>query len=175
MLLRRFLKDRKGASEIVGTALFLVILFFFFTNVFLWHDQVTREMDQVVVDRMNSGIKLDFMEDTGSAIVLTVRNVGGLDVTLSRLWIVNITQSVVSYDDHVFGDFEPWAIHIAAGGQRNVTLRLEGTENSVVDGKVDVKVDEDGSVIVNYFPPSENVTFRVLTKRANTAACSLEL
>ena len=173
MLLRRFLKDRKGASEIVGTALFLVILFFFFSNVFLWHDQVTREMDQVVVDRMNSGIKVDFIEDDGSVIVLTVSNVGGLDVSLSRLWIVNSTQSLVSNDDHVFGDFEPWNIHITAGGQRNVTLTLEGIENSVVDGKVNVKV-EDGSVIVNYFPPSENVTFRVLTKRANIAGCNLK-
>jgi hypothetical protein len=158
----------------VGTALFLVILFFFFSNVFLWHDQITREMDQVVVDRMNSGIKLDFMEDTGSVIVLTVSNVGGLDVRLSRLWIVNSTQSGVSNDDHVFGDFEPWDIHIAAGGQRNITLMLEGTENSVVDGKVDVKVYEDRSVIVNYFPPSENVMFRVLTNRANIAGCNLK-
>ena len=121
--MRRFLKDRKGASEIVGTALFLVILFFFFSNVFLWHDQVTREMDQVVADRMNSGIRVEaFFNDT--AVWLKVDNVGGLDVSLSRLWIVNSTQSLVSNDDHVFGDFEPWNIHIAAGGQRNVILTL---------------------------------------------------
>ena len=174
MLLRRFLKDRKGASEIVGTALFLVILFFFFSNVFLWHDQITREMDQVVVDRMNSRIKLDFIEDVGSAIVLRVSNVGGLDVTLSRLWIVNSTQDIVSNDDHVFGDFEPWDIHITGGGQRNVTLTLEGIDNEIVDGKVGVKVYDDGSVIVNYFPPSDNVIFRVLTKRANIAVCNLK-
>ena len=169
MLLRRFLKDRKGASEIVGTALFLVILFFFFSNVFLWHDQVTREMDQVVVDRMNSGIRVEVVE--GSPVVLEVTNVGGLDVTLSRLWIVNSTQSVGSGVDHVFADFEPYDIHVAAGARKNITL----SDVTLFDGD-SIQVSGNGdSVVVDYAPPSVGtVLFRVLTKRANTAACSLD-
>jgi hypothetical protein len=165
-MMRRFLKDRNGASEIVGTALFLVILFFFFTNVFLWHDQVTREMDQVVVDRMNSGVRVEaFFDDT--AVWLMVDNVGGLDVALSRLWII-------TDDAHLFADFESKDIHVAAGCHRNVTL--SGVTVFVGEDEVRVRVDGGGSVFVDYAPSSGvTVVFRVLTKRANTAACSLTL
>ena len=173
MLLKRFRRDRRGASEIVGTALFLVILFFFFSNVFLWHDQVTREMDQVVVDRMNSGVRIEAFVN-GTSVWLEVVNVGGLDVTLSRLWIINSTQSVGSGDDHVFADFEPYDVHVAAGSHRNITL--SGVTMMVGENEVRVRVYADGSVFVDYAPPSGvTVVFRVLTKRANTAACSLEL
>lgn len=55
----KLLKNKKATAEIVGTALFLVILFFFFTNVFLWHDRATREMDQVTADKMNSAVKME--------------------------------------------------------------------------------------------------------------------
>jgi len=172
-MLRRFRRDRRGASEIVGTALFLVILFFFFTNVFLWHDQVTREMDQVVVDRMNSGVRVDVFSNA-TDVWLKVDNVGGLGVTLSRLWIVNSTQSVGSVDDHLFADFENFSVYVAAGGHRNITLRLAGANSADDQGKVDVSVIGD-SVFVDYAPVSGvRVTFRVLTKRANSAARSLE-
>jgi hypothetical protein len=53
------MKNKKGTAEIVGTALFLVILFFFFSNVFLWHNSVTREMDQLIADKMNSAVRLE--------------------------------------------------------------------------------------------------------------------
>jgi hypothetical protein len=162
VLLRRFRRDRRGASEIVGTALFLVILFFFFTNVFLWHDQVTREMDQVVVDRMNSGIKVTVAE-VSPVVVLRVDNVGGLDVTLARLWII-------TDDYHWFADFEGENVHVAAGGHRDITLG--DVTVPVGENEVNVWVDIGGSVFVDYAPASE-VTFRVLTKRANTAGCSL--
>ena len=175
-MLRRFRRDRRGASEIVGTALFLVILFFFFSNVFLWHDQVTREMDQVVVDRMNSGIGVEPFDESGirvgifdgSPVVLRVDNFGGLDVTLSRLWISNSEQSVGWENDHVPVDFEPYNVHIMAGDQKDITLTFDG-------GMVSVSVDGH-SVYAKYAPPPEGrVMFRVLTKRANSAACSLEL
>jgi hypothetical protein len=58
-MIKRLLKNRAGTAEIVGTVLFLVILFFFFSNVFLWHDQVTREIDQIVSDKMNSPVRLE--------------------------------------------------------------------------------------------------------------------
>ncbi|MGA2767717.1 MAG: hypothetical protein ABSF24_05310 [Candidatus Bathyarchaeia archaeon] len=57
--MKRLLKNRSGTAEIVGTVLFLVILFFFFSNVFLWHNQVTREMDQVVADKTNSAVRIE--------------------------------------------------------------------------------------------------------------------
>jgi hypothetical protein len=58
-MLRRLCKSRRGTAEIVGTVLFLVILFFFFSNVFLWHNQVTREMDQLVADKTNSAVRIE--------------------------------------------------------------------------------------------------------------------
>ncbi|MGD0978149.1 MAG: hypothetical protein ABR962_03295 [Candidatus Bathyarchaeia archaeon] len=58
-MLRRLHKSRRGTAEIVGTILFLVILFFFFSNVFLWHNQVTREMDQLVADKTNSAVRIE--------------------------------------------------------------------------------------------------------------------
>jgi hypothetical protein len=58
-VLKKLLKTKKGTAEIVGTALFLVILFFFFSNVFLWHNRATREMEQVVADKMNSAVRIE--------------------------------------------------------------------------------------------------------------------
>ena len=161
-MLRRFLDDRKGASEIVGTALFLIILFFFFSNVFLWHNQITSQMDQVVADRMNSAIRMDaFFNDTD--IWLVVVNVGGLDVSLSRLWII-------TDEAHLFADFGLDAVHVGAGRQFNITISNE--TGSVIDGRVDVFLGSD-PIEVEYQPPVGYTTvFRMITKRANTAACS---
>lgn len=58
-MLRRLRKSRGGTAEIVGTVLFLVILFFFFSNVFLWHNQATQEMDQVIADKTNSAVRIE--------------------------------------------------------------------------------------------------------------------
>jgi hypothetical protein len=58
-MLKKLLKNRMGTAEIVGTVLFLVILFFFFSNVFLWHNQVTREVDQVIADKTNSPVRIE--------------------------------------------------------------------------------------------------------------------
>jgi hypothetical protein len=58
-MLKKLLKNRVGTAEIVGTVLFLVILFFFFSNVFLWHNQVTREVDQVIADKTNSAVRIE--------------------------------------------------------------------------------------------------------------------
>ena len=162
-MLRRFLKDKKGASEIVGTALFLIILFFFFSNVFLWHNQITSQMDQVVADRMNSGIRMDvFSNDTD--IWLTVVNVGGLDVSLSRLWII-------TDDEHLYADFGLDVVHVGAGRQLNITI--SNVTGPVSGGEVQVFGDLD-PIVVQYQPPVGYTTvFRMITKRANTAACSL--
>jgi len=67
-MLMGMLKNRRGTAEIVGTVLFLVILFFFFSNVFLWHNQVTREMDGLVGDKMSSAIKIDTAVRSGEPV-----------------------------------------------------------------------------------------------------------
>jgi hypothetical protein len=155
-------KDRKGASEIVGTALFLIILFFFFSNVFLWHNQITSQMDQVVADRMNSGIRMDVSSDNDT-IWLTVDNFGGLDVSLSRLWII-------TNETHLFADFGLDEVYVGAGRQFNITI--SNVTGPVTDGRVQVFGDSD-PIIVQYQPPAGYTSvFKMITKRANTAACS---
>jgi hypothetical protein len=67
-MLRKLLKNRVGTAEIIGTVLFLVILFFFFSNVFLWHNQVTREMDQLIADKTNSAVRIETTALTGTPV-----------------------------------------------------------------------------------------------------------
>lgn len=66
--MKKLLRNRSGTAEIVGTVLFLVILFFFFSNVFLWHNQVTREMDQIVADKTNSAVRIETTALTGTPV-----------------------------------------------------------------------------------------------------------
>ena len=56
MLFNRLLKNKKGTAEVIGSVMFIVILLFFFTNVYLWHDAATKEMNQMYVDRINTPI-----------------------------------------------------------------------------------------------------------------------
>jgi hypothetical protein len=81
-MFKRIIHDKKGVAEIVGTVLFIIILIFFFTNVYLWHDSAVRERDTLSLQRINSRIEV-----TAYADGLIVKNVGGYDVALSRLWI----------------------------------------------------------------------------------------
>jgi hypothetical protein len=68
-MLRRLLKNRVGTAEIVGTVLFLVILFFFFSNVFLWHNKVSREMDQLNADKTNSAVRIEAQVLPGNPVI----------------------------------------------------------------------------------------------------------
>jgi hypothetical protein len=330
--MKRLLKNRSGTAEIVGTVLFLIILFFFFSNVFLWHNQVTREMDQVVADKTNSPVRIettvlagdpvhsnqediatsapvaaydpvstenrdsysrtiqestyraypyrscsldvnytfdskvntpekmrliadirlsvyasyvdpnepcflyilnpfddawmdtglrvmngyrwsnitlsfpdsyidmagririrfadassqfglndtvqgtlniDCMEVVADQIALEVTNLGGSDATLSRLWIVNATQTRDTQTDHVYADFKttPDGALVAGGSTRTIVLSTETT----FTGEGSIQVNENGdNLIVSYAPAAgQTLIFRVLTTLGNTAACSI--
>ena len=88
----KFLGDHRGTAEIVGTVMFLVILLFVFTNIYLWHDNVTREMNGMLAEKMNSpvSIKLYFKVVEG-LVGLDITNNGGFEVGLSRLWLITVT------------------------------------------------------------------------------------
>jgi hypothetical protein len=81
-LIKSLLKNKKGTAEVIGTVMFIVILLFFFTNVYLWHDAATKEMNDLYVKRINSPITITVSETT-----LTVTNEGGESASLSRLWV----------------------------------------------------------------------------------------
>jgi hypothetical protein len=155
--LSKLKKSRSGTAEIVGAVMFLVILLFFFSNVFLWHNQATREMDSVILDRVNSHVSIEIVNVTLGSFILQVTNNGGVGFSLSRLWI--ITQ-----DDHNYAHFEEDTIWISGGDKLNITL-ISPTQ-----------YESDGSYLVNglsvYYEPYANTTtiFKILTTLGNTAA-----
>ncbi len=57
-MLKRLIKNRKGTAEVIGTIMFIVILLFFFTNVYLWHDAATKEMNDMYVEKINAPITM---------------------------------------------------------------------------------------------------------------------
>jgi archaellum component FlaF (FlaF/FlaG flagellin family) len=123
--LNRFLRNRRGTAEIVGTLMFLVILLFFFSNVYLWHDQATREMDDLVLDKLNSPVEMvGSINQTSNTLQLNVTNNGGVGVWLSRLW--NITSGYPSYQDYNIwlAGGETWEIDLGSPPSENATFRI---------------------------------------------------
>jgi P pilus assembly chaperone PapD len=82
-LIRRFLKNKKGVAEVIGSVMFLVILLFFFTNVYLWHDAATKEMNDLQIQKINTKIDASITP----AGILQVTNNGAMDVSLATLWV----------------------------------------------------------------------------------------
>jgi len=146
--LLRLLRCRRGTAEIVGSVMFLLIMIFFFTNVFLWHDNATREMDDALSEKMNSLVSIQVVNANASeGLQLQVTNNGGVGVELSRLWIIVYggTGDHTYYDD--FREYK-W---VAAGDS------------------VDILPDWwfDATVLIG-----KEVAFKVVTVRGNMAACS---
>ena len=51
--MRIFIKNRKGTAEVIGTIMLIIILLFFFTNVYLWHDAATKDANQLYVKQIH--------------------------------------------------------------------------------------------------------------------------
>jgi hypothetical protein len=86
MLIKRLLKNKKGTAEVIGSVMFIVILLFFFTNVYLWHDAATKEMNDMYVQKLNSPIVATVSIEVGQS-TLIVTDKGGVDATLSSYWV----------------------------------------------------------------------------------------
>jgi len=162
---RKLLGDRKGTAEIVGSVMFLVILLFVFTNVYLWHDSASREMNGVRAEKMNTPISIEAPEVGGADLVVT--NKGGFEVGLSRLWLINSTSG-----DHYYADLEPFKVHVAAGVEFPLVF-TDGPAVFNVDGSVSAVWNEDGYVIV-YYPNDQVAVCKILTTLGNMAACTYE-
>jgi hypothetical protein len=85
-LIKRLLKNNKGTAEVIGSVMFIVILLFFFTNVYLWHDAATKEMNDMYVQKLNSPIVATVSIENGQ-YTLIVTDKGGVDATLSSYWV----------------------------------------------------------------------------------------
>jgi len=159
--LNRLLNDRRGTAEIVGSVMFLLIMMFFFTNVFLWHDRVTQEMDGVLSDRMNSQISANWVSTTENEGLLNVTNNGGTEVALSRLWIT-------SGEEHFYAELENQSIWVAAGA--TVTIEVGGPPG--YEGQRPLEVNGSGQNVTVVYDAALAESFKILTVRGNTAACS---
>jgi hypothetical protein len=126
-LIRRLLKNKKGVAEVIGSVMFLVILLFFFTNVYLWHDAATKEMNDLYVQKINSPITISVINNDPHQ--LNVTNRGGLDAKLSILWVdAGSTGSPDRY--HGFFNLEQLNIVVSAGASISVPWNDAGTLNS---------------------------------------------
>ena len=152
--LSKLRNDRRGTAEIVGSVMFLVILLFAFTNVYMWHDSASREMTGLLAEKLNTPVTI-----TVEAGHLIVTNNGGFEVTLSRLWL--ITDS-----GHYPANLEPYDLRVAAGKSVTVEFR-SGAVNG--DGFVSVSVDDD-SVLVDYSIHNGDIC-KILTTLGNMATC----
>jgi archaellum component FlaF (FlaF/FlaG flagellin family) len=144
--------------------MFLLIMMFFFTNVFLWHDRATREMDGVLSEKMNSQVSIQVVSmnvsETKPDMRLNVTNNGGVGVVLSRLWIID-------NNGHKYADLEKGQEIWVFPGQA-IELRLVGP---TLLGDNDFSFEVDGQTI-HYVPNAGLVTFKILTTLGNMAACS---
>jgi hypothetical protein len=125
-----------------------------------------------VNDTVSGTLYVAYVAVFADSVVLKVTNLGGTDATLSRLWMVNATQTDAQ-TDHVYADFETVSNDTLVAGGSSRTIMLS-TETALVDGEDSILVTADGDgLAVHYVPPAgQTVIFRVLTTLGNTAACS---
>jgi hypothetical protein len=118
-MMRNLLKNRKGTAEVIGSIMFIVILLFFFTNVYLWHDAAVKDADAMYLKQVNAGMDLNWADKTH--LVVTAE---GSDIVLSRLWIVESGVNGM----HLFANLtlttNPEGLPVSAG--QSVTFSFTG-------------------------------------------------
>lgn len=88
--LKRFTSNRKGTAEVIGSVLFIIILLFAFSNIYLWHDNAIKTSNNLLSEKLNSQIETRWiMDGDDETSTLVVTNTGGVGASLSRLWVVN--------------------------------------------------------------------------------------
>jgi hypothetical protein len=174
-LITKFIRNKKGTAEIIGSVLFIVILLFFFTNVYLWHDAATKEMNSLQLQKMNSGISMIYYNDvsTGHLGTIILTDNGGLDVVLSRLWI----NEEIEGGNHLFANLEPLNVRVAAS--THIEIRFATPISSPPNPNDPVQVEWDAAnarLTVYYEIPAgivqgQSIRFVILNTLGLTAAC----
>ena len=104
-------------------------------------------------------LKIDAQNVALSPVGLTVRALGGRDVQLLRLWIINETANEHLYFD--FNDALESEIWVPGGSSINIIFR-------------DTNQTNEGSITLDYSPILGEVRFRILTDLGNTAMTKYE-
>jgi hypothetical protein len=156
VMLKSLLKNRKGTAEVIGSVMFIVILLFFFTNVYLWHDAATKDMNDLYAQKINSPITVSIMSDPYH---LNVTNNGGVAARLSILWVTVNSPTAGSLDTfHGYFNLTQSNVVIPAGLSKEITWNSYDTLNG------------EGA---RYYPQTgDNVVLKVITTVGNSAACS---
>jgi uncharacterized protein (UPF0333 family) len=145
MMFKRLYKNKKGTAEVIGSVLFIVILLFFFTNVYLWHDAATKEMNDLQYQKINSPISITY--DSADQIIYVTDN-GGQDATISGVWVVVQYTPGTPDSYHNFFNLLSSKVVIPAGAQ--------ATPIHLAD--------------LPYTPSGKGI-FKVLTTTGNIASC----
>jgi len=152
----RIFGNRSGTAEVIGTIMFIVIMLFFFTNVYLWHDAAVKDANQIDVEKVNAGMSISFQ--TGSLPQITV-NATSSEVTLSRLWID-------SDSDHVYVDLTSNgnAIQISPGNDQGLVIQFSpnGSELNDQYGAHYATATVSGNVITVDFPLPSTATLTIV-------------
>ncbi len=136
--MRLFIKNRKGTAEVIGTIMFIVILLFFFTNVYLWHDAATKDGNQLYMKQIHSTFKI---EQIGASINITAN--GGSDIVLSRLWIINGTNG-----NHLYADLNSTTVQAGTSLTINFAIPIIPNPSNQVDAE-----KQSNTTILVYFAP----------------------
>jgi hypothetical protein len=94
---RNLLNNKKGTAEVIGSVMFIVILLFFFTSVYLWHDAAVKDMNDFYAQKMNSQISINYNSTTN---ILSVKNMGGIDATIECYWVDHQMVSSKTWSDN---------------------------------------------------------------------------
>jgi hypothetical protein len=127
-MMKRLVNNKKGTAEVVGSVMFIIILLFFFTNVYLWHDTAVKEMNDLQIRRMNAGMEVVFVDRTATVTAT------GSEVVLSRIWIIT------NDNQHAYADLESLKIHLIAGKATPLTF----TDGSISNGVIQAGGSADG-------------------------------
>lgn len=99
-MMKKLLRNRKGTAEVIGSVMFIVILLFFFTNVYLWHDAAVREMNDLYINKVNSPVAITVQSVLGNSFTLEIATTGGLSANITRVWIIeNNNHSFIDITD----------------------------------------------------------------------------
>jgi hypothetical protein len=145
-MLKRFLKNRKGTAEVIGSVMFIVILLFFFTNVYLWHDAATRDVNSLNVKKLNAGMSISL---DGDQVVVKATS---SDVKLSRLWIATSS-------NHVFVKLENVKV---PSGDTNAIVFTFVAGSVAPDNSVNFQVESPTAITVYYNSFDSHVGFTIV-------------
>jgi len=130
--------------------MFIMILLFFFTNVYLWHDAATKDADQLYVEKMNAGMSISFDNSSKQVIV----NATSSEITLSMLWINSDSANV-----HVYANLTNVPVSPGDDNAITITFNKEGLPMNQ-DGAVPWVRHGNTIQIANSLPL--NVTFTLV-------------